>query len=60
MTWEMDHWLAAHRYEIAAKIEEGLASAERGELLTEEQVREWMRQEKRAWIEKRARQGLKP
>jgi len=52
MLHEHEDWLADHREEIAAQIEEGWASAQRGELLTPEQVREEMQAMKKAWIEK--------
>jgi len=52
MLHEQEVWLAAHRDEIAAKIEEGWASAQRGEVFTPEQVQEEMRAKKQAWIEK--------
>ena len=43
---ERDAWLADHR----AKIEEGYAAAQRGELVDSEQVRSEMEQKKRAWL----------
>ncbi len=52
MLHEQESWMAAHREEIAAQIEEGWASAQRGELLSPEQVREEMQTMKQAWIEK--------
>jgi len=36
---EVEAWLAAHRPEIEAKINEGYAAAQRGELLASEEVR---------------------
>jgi putative addiction module CopG family antidote len=36
---EQEAWLAAHRAEIAAQIDEGYASAQRGELLGADEVR---------------------
>lgn len=53
MTQEMEDWLAANRDEISARIQEGWAAAERGELFTEQQVKEWMRPQKRDWIDER-------
>ena len=52
MLHRQEVWLAAHRDEIGAKIEEGWASAQRGEVFTPEQVQEEMRAKKQAWIEK--------
>jgi antitoxin ParD1/3/4 len=53
MLHEQENWLAAHRDEIAARIEEGLASVERGELADAEQVQARMRTRKQEWAEKR-------
>lgn len=53
MTQEATDWLALNREEIVALIEEGLAAQQRGELFSEEQVREWMEQSKQAWTEVR-------
>ncbi len=39
MLHEQEAWLAAHHAEIEAKIEEGYAAAQRGELLQPEEVR---------------------
>jgi predicted transcriptional regulator len=36
---EQEAWLAAHRTEIEAKINEGYAAAQRGELLEPDEVR---------------------
>jgi len=36
---EQEAWLAAHRMEIEAKINEGYAAAQRGELLEPDEVR---------------------
>ena len=44
-----EQWLADNRADIAAKIEEGYASAERGELLDPEQVRAQVSERKQAW-----------
>jgi antitoxin ParD1/3/4 len=41
-----DAWLAENR----AKIEEGYAAAQRGELIDSEQVAAQMEQKKRAWL----------
>jgi len=39
MLHEQEAWLAGHRVEIAAKIEEGYAAARRGELIEADSVR---------------------
>jgi len=39
MLHEQEAWLAANRSEVASKIEEGYAAAQRGELLDPEEVR---------------------
>ena len=49
MLHEQEQWLADHHTDIAAKIEEGYASAERGELLDPEQVRAQIDERKQAW-----------
>jgi putative addiction module CopG family antidote len=49
MLHEQEQWLADNRADIAAKIEEGYASAERGELLDPEQVRSQIDERKQAW-----------
>ena len=49
MLHEQEQWLADNHAGIAAKIEEGYASAERGELLDPEQVRAQVNQRKQAW-----------
>src|SRR5208337_3494007 len=43
---ERDAWLAENR----AKIEEGYAAAQRGELIESDQVRAQMEEKKRAWV----------
>jgi len=48
---EQEAWLASHRTEIAAKIEEGYASAQRGELLDSDSVRRDLEEHKRQWFE---------
>jgi antitoxin ParD1/3/4 len=50
---EQEEWLAASREEIRAKIEEGYASAQRGDLMDAESVRAEMREKKRAWRDNR-------
>ena len=43
---ERDTWLAENR----AKMEEGYAAAQRGELIDSDQVRAQMEEKKRAWL----------
>ncbi len=43
---DRDAWLAQNR----AKIEEGYAAAQRGELIDSDQVRAQMEEKKRAWL----------
>ena len=47
---EQEVWLASHRTEIAAKIEEGYAASQRGELLDPDAVRQRLDDRKRAWL----------
>jgi len=47
---EQEEWLATHRVEIAAAIEEGYDAAQRGELMDGEEVRAEMEQRKRKWL----------
>ncbi len=49
---ERDAWLAENR----AKIEEGYASAQRGELIDSDRVRAQMEEKKRVWVAEQ-RQG---
>ncbi len=51
MLHDQEQWLADNRDEIAAKIETGYASAERGDLIDAEQVRAGMNQRKQTWRE---------
>jgi putative addiction module CopG family antidote len=55
MLHEQEQLLADNRAEIAAKIEAGYASAERGDLLDAEQVRASMNEHKQAWREQNNR-----
>ena len=48
-------WLAENGSEIRAKIEQGYASAQRGELLDSDRVRQEMEQRKSAWIAEKRR-----
>ena len=47
---EQENWLAEHGSEIRAKIEQGYAAAQRGELLDPEQVRSQLQERKRTWL----------
>jgi antitoxin ParD1/3/4 len=47
---DQEAWLAEHGSEIRAKIEQGYAAAQRGELIDSEQVRSTMDQKKRSWL----------
>ena len=51
MLHDQEQWLADNRDEIAAKIEAGYASAERGDLIDGEQVRTRMSERKQVWRE---------
>jgi hypothetical protein len=42
-------WVPANHADIEAKIEEGYASAQRGELIDGDQIQARMEQRKRAW-----------
>lgn len=46
MLHDQEQWLADNREEIAAKIEAGFASSERGDLIDAEQVRARMNERK--------------
>ena len=47
---EQETWLAEHGTEIRAKIEQGYATAQRGELIDSDQVRSRLDERKRAWL----------
>jgi Arc/MetJ-type ribon-helix-helix transcriptional regulator len=47
---EQEMWLAEHRTEIGAKIEEGYGSAQRGVLLDSDSVRQVMDKRKTSWL----------
>jgi len=49
MLHEQEQWLADNHAEIAAEIEEGYASGERGDLLNPEQLRTQIDERKQAW-----------
>ena len=53
MPHEQEEWLAENGAEINAKIEEGLASAQRGELIDGDQARQQLAEKKRAWLRDR-------
>jgi putative addiction module CopG family antidote len=50
MLHEQEAWLAENREEIRAKIAEGYASAQRGELIDASDVRVQMEERKRVWL----------
>jgi putative addiction module CopG family antidote len=50
MLHEREAWLAANREKIRAKIAEGYAEAQRGELIDASDVRAHMEERKRAWL----------
>jgi len=47
---EQESWLAEQGSEIRAKIEQGYASAQRGELIDSGEVRAKLDEKKRAWL----------
>jgi len=47
---EQEAWLAEQGGEIRAKIEEGYAAAQRGELVGSGEVRSRLEEKKRAWV----------
>ncbi len=53
---EQESWLAEHASEIRAKIDQGYAAAQRGELIDAEDVRATLDEKKRAWLGEK-RQG---
>ena len=52
---EQESWLAENASAIRAKIEQGFASAQRGDLLDADRVRQEMEQRKSAWIAEKRR-----
>jgi len=52
---EEESWLATNGSDIRARIEQGYASAQRGELLNEDRVRQEMAQRKSAWLAEKRR-----
>jgi antitoxin ParD1/3/4 len=53
---EQETWLAEHGSEIRTKIEQGFASAQRGELMDSGEVRSKLEEKKRVWLAEK-RQG---
>lgn len=47
---EQEAWLAEHGSEIRAKIEQGYAAAQRGELIDSAEVRSRLDEKKRFWL----------
>jgi antitoxin ParD1/3/4 len=52
---EQEAWLAEHRSEISAKIEQGYAAAQRGDLIDSDDVRSKLQQRKRALLDDKRR-----
>jgi putative addiction module CopG family antidote len=48
---DQEEWLAENRARITADIEDGYASAQRGELLTPDEVRSHLERKKRIWTD---------
>jgi Arc/MetJ-type ribon-helix-helix transcriptional regulator len=46
---DQEAWLAEHGSEIRAKVEQGYAAAQRGELIDSDQVRPTLDERKRSW-----------
>jgi Arc/MetJ-type ribon-helix-helix transcriptional regulator len=46
---DREEWLAQNRVDIERAIEEGYAAAQRGELLTEDELRARLKREQQAW-----------
>jgi antitoxin ParD1/3/4 len=53
MLHEQEEWLSANRAEIGAKVDEGYAAAQRGELIDGDKVREQVAEKKRTWLSDR-------
>ncbi|WP_213806216.1 hypothetical protein [Granulicella sp. dw_53] len=47
---EREEWLAAHRDEFRGKIDEGWASAERGDLIASDEVWKRLEEKKKNWV----------
>jgi putative addiction module CopG family antidote len=52
---EEESWLAENGSEIRAKIEQGYASAQRGELLDADRVRQEIQGKKKTWLAEKRR-----
>ena len=52
---EQEAWLAEQGSEIRAKIEQGYAAAQRGELIDSDNVRSKLDEKKRAWLAEKRR-----
>jgi hypothetical protein len=50
MLHEQEEWLSANRAEIAEKIAKGYASAQRGDLIDEQQLRDRVSVRKQEWL----------
>ena len=47
--------MADHRSEISAKIEQGYAAAQRGDLIDSDEVRSELQRKKRTWVDDKRR-----
>ncbi|HET7108940.1 MAG TPA: hypothetical protein VFI38_19155 [Candidatus Acidoferrum sp.] len=52
---EQEAWLAEQGSEIRAKIEEGYAAAQRGDLFDSDEARSRLEKKKRAWLTEKRR-----
>jgi len=55
MLHDQEAWLAEHGSEIRAKIEQGYAAAQRGDLIDSAEVRTRLDERKRAWLAEKRR-----
>lgn len=55
MLHDQEAWLAEHGSEIRAKIEQGYAAAQRGDLVDSGEVRTRLDERKRAWLAEKRR-----
>ena len=55
MLHDQEAWLAQHGSEIRAKIEQGFAAAQRGDLIDSGEVRSRLDERKRAWLAEKLR-----
>ena len=51
---DREEWLAQNRAEITSAIEEGYAAAQRGELLSADELRERLKQKQQEWRSRRS------